>query len=144
MGIVKLWPLAVPPVNGKVNLDVPAFNANLTEASTTFNIATPISLTLPHDVDHVTVEVPFNALDIFELKDMIFSALDSSNRFYGHNKTQVPGAMAGEEYPPDGYSMQTRYGGEWVLPPGGQPGDKIYINVGSFSGFYAMAIITLT
>ena len=43
-----------------------------------------------------------------------------------------------------GLAMQSRYGGDWVLPPGANVGDKIYVNIGGYGGFYTMAVVTLT
>ena len=143
LGTVKLWPVAKAPVNGKIDLAVPTFITKLNEASNTFNVAAPFQFTLPHDTDHVHIETPTGLVAPAGVEDMGFAALADSNRFYGSNQSQDP-ASQGEDYPPDGRAMQTRYGGDWILPPGGKAGDKIYINVGSFSGFFALAVITLT
>jgi hypothetical protein len=40
--------------------------------------------------------------------------------------------------------MQTRYGGTWILPGDLAAGDKLYINLGSYSGATTFVVITLT
>ena len=139
-------PPPLAPVSGKIDLDVPDFRTKLKEATDTFNITTPLQYTLPHNTDRLQILVPSGiAPTVGNVEDMLFAALADSNRTYGRNQDQTPGSPGvGDNYPPGGYAMQTRYGGNWVLPPGGQPGDKIYINVGSYNGFFNIAVITLT
>ena len=133
-------------MHGKIDLNVPAFNTKLDEAINASNIAAPLQFTLPHDTDHLEIGVPSGlATEGGLVENMLFSALADSDHFYGRNQNQDPtSSMTGEEYPPYGYSMQTRYGGDWVLPPGALPTDVIYINVGSYGGFFTIAVITLT
>ena len=146
IGSAKPAPPPLAPVSGKIDLDVPSFTTKLKEATDTFNIVTPLQYTLPFNTDRLDILVPSGIPPaVGSVEDMLFAALADSNRIYGRNQTQDPtSSLVGSDYPPGGFSMQTRYGGNWVLPPGGKPGDKIYINVGSYSGFFTIAVITLT
>ena len=145
-GSAKPSPPPPPPVSGTIDLDVPDFRTKLNEATNTFNIVAPLQYTLPYNTDRLQILVPSGLPpSVGSVEDMLFAALADSNRIYGRNQTQDrTSSNVGDEYPPGGFSMQTRYGGNWVLPPGGKPGDKIYINVGSYNGFFNIAVITLT
>ena len=145
LGTVKLWPVAPPPVYGKIDLNVSGYVTKLNEAASTRAIATPFQFTLPHDVDHVNIEAPSGVSSPVDVEQMIFSAAAGSDQFYGRNQSQDgTSSAAGEDFPPFGHAMQSRYAGNWLLPPGGKAGDVIYINVGSYAGFFAIAVITLT
>lgn len=143
MGLVKLWPSPpAGPINGTIDLDVPAFQVNLQQVMNEYYIASPIQVTLPHTVQHVYVGVPSGTYTGVDFADLIVSSAIDSVGFYGHNKSQDT-TSEGSAYT-GGTSMQSRYGGDWVLPPGGKVGDKIYVNIGGYSGFYTMAVVTLT
>ena len=143
MGLVKLWPnLPAAPINGTIDLDIPAFQVNLQQVLNEFYIANPIQVTLPHTVEHVSVDVPSGIATGVDFADLLISSASDSVGFYGHNKSQDSFTQGGSYA--GGLAMQSRYGGDWVLPPGANVGDKFYVNIGGYGGFYTMAVVTLT
>jgi hypothetical protein len=104
----------------------------------------PIGLSMPAGENEIYLDgFDVNVLDgLLDVADMILSDQKDSDRMFGRNHAQdtAEGSVVGTQ----GRAMQTRYGGKWDLPAITNPGDFVYLNVGSGHNWFTVGKITFT
>lgn len=145
---VQLWP-AKKDVTATIDLRRQDFYKLAYDAETGVDYPydlTYIQASIPHDTTVLSVwcKATTEMESLVVYKNMWISRSIDSQDMYGHNRSQDPTSEGEEPIPGKGHAMQSRYGGTWILPGDLAAGDKLYINLGNYSGAATFAVITLT